>query len=443
MNISLSDHFTYKKLFKFVWPSIVMMVFVSIYSVVDGFFVSNYAGEVQFAAINFIFPFIMMLTSIGFMIGTGGSALVGKTLGEQKQKKADELFSMFCFLAISFGFFIFFVGIIFVPYVASWMGATGDLYYYSVLYGRVLCFGCVPQMLHFLFEPFLVTAGKPKMGLVSTIFAGVTNIVLDYVFIYVFKWGIVGAGSATVLGQSIGGFTPLLYFMSKHNDSNLHLVKFKMDYKSLFLACGNGISELLSNISMSLSGILFNVQLMKYFGEYGVSAYGVILYVNFIFISSFIGYSIGTAPIVSYHYGAKNKEELHSILKKSIVIITVSSLIMFGVSFLFAEPISHLFVGYDPDLLALTVKEMDIYAFTYLFIGYCIYASDFFTALNDGVTSAIISFLRLIVFEIGLLYLLPYLFGGDTIFLSTGIACLLADIVSLIFIVVYRKKFGY
>ena len=443
MNISISEHFTYKKLFKFVWPSIIMMIFISIYSIVDGYFVSNYAGEVQFAAINFIFPYVMMLTSVGFMIGTGGSALVGKTLGEKKKKKADELFSMFVFLAVIIGFFLFFIGIASVKYVASLMGASGELLHYSTIYGRVLCFGCVPQMLHFLFEPFLVTAEKPKMGLVSTIFAGITNIVLDYLFVYVFEWGIIGAGAATVIGQSIGGFIPLIYFMTKYNNSTLHLCKFKMDYTALKQACFNGISELLSNISMSLSGILFNVQLMKYFGENGVSAYGVVLYVNFVFISSFIGYSIGTAPIVSYHYGAKNKEELHSILKKSLIIVTIASLIMFGVSFVFAEPISRLFVGYDPELLKLTVKEMDIYAFTYLFIGFCIFASDFFTALNDGVTSAIISFLRLIVFEIGLLYILPYLFGGDMIFVSTGLACLLADIVSFIFILVYKNRYGY
>ena len=420
-----------------------MMIFVSIYSIVDGFFVSNYAGETQFAAVNFIFPFVMMLTAVGFMIGTGGSALVGKTLGEKKKKKADELFSMFVSLSIIVGMVVFIIGILLVKPVGKLMGATGDLLHYSCLYGWTLCFGCVPQMLHFLFEPFLVTAGKPKMGLVSTVLAGITNMVLDYVFIYIFKWGIVGAGVATVLGQAIGGFTPLIYFMSKYNDSNLHLCKFKFDVKAIGQACFNGMSELLSNISMSLSGILFNVQLMKYFGEYGVSSYGIIMYVNFVFISSFIGYSIGTAPIVSYHYGAKNKDELHSILKKSILIVSITSLIMFGVSYIFAEPISYIFVGYNPELLAMTVHQMDIYAFTYLFIGYCIYASDFFTALNDGVTSAIISFLRLIVFEIGFLFILPYFFGGDAIFVSTGIACALADIVSLIFIIVYKNKYGY
>lgn len=443
MTISLSDHFTYKKLFKFVWPSIIMMIFVSIYSVVDGFFVSNYAGETQFAAVNFIFPFVMMLTSTGFMIGTGGAALVGKTLGEQNQKKADELFSMFISLAIIIGMVVFFFGVIFVKPVASLMGAYGDLLYYSDLYGKILCFGCVPQMLHFLFEPFLVTAGKPKMGLTSTLLAGIANIVLDYVFIYIFNWGIVGAGVATVIGQAIGGFTPLVYFFSKYNNSNLHLCEFNLDYKAIGQACFNGISELLSNISMSLSGLLFNVQLMKFFGEKGVSAYGIIMYVNFIFISSFIGYSIGTAPIVSYNFGAKNKEELHSILKKSLIIVTITSFVMFGISLLFAEPISYLFVGYDPELLDLTIKEMDTYSFTYIFIGYCIYASDFFTALNDGITSAIISFLRLMVFEIGLLFILPIFFGGDAIFVSTGIACVLTDIIAAIFILVYRKKYGY
>ena len=443
MNISISEHFSYKKLFKFVWPSIIMMIFIAIYSIVDGYFVSNYAGETQFAAINFIFPFIMMLTSVGFMIGTGGSALVGKTLGEQSKRKADELFTMFCTVAIVLGFFLFFLGYFLVRPIASLMGAEGDLLYYSEIYGKILCFGCVPQMLHFLFEPFLVTAEKPKLGLVTTVLAGLTNIFLDYLFVGVFRWGIVGAGVATVIGQSVGGFSPLLFFMSKRNDSTLHLCKFKMDYVSLFKACGNGISELLSNISMSLSGILFNVQIMKFFGEGGVSAYGIIQYVNFIFISAFIGYSIGTSPIISYHYGAKNNDELHSILKKSLIIISVTSIAMFFISFVFADPVSRLFIGYDIELVKFTVEALDIYSVTYLFIGYCIYASDFFTSLNDGITSAIISFLRLVVFEIGLLFLLPYLFGGETIFLVTAVACFLADIVSLAFILVYKKKYGY
>lgn len=420
-----------------------MMVFIAIYGVVDGYYVSNYSSRVGFAAVNFIFPFIMLLQASGFMIGTGGSALVGKTLGEKNRKKADELFSMFIFVDILLGLIFTFVGLIFVKPVSILMGASGELLDLSILYGSILALGCIPQMLHFLFEPFLITAERPKLGLSTTIIAGVGNMVLDYIFVYYFKWGVAGAGAATVISQCLGGFTPLIYFMSKRNDSLLHLCKFKMDYKSLLKSCANGFSELLSNISMSLSGMVFNIQLMKFFGQAGIEAYGVIMYVNFLFVSSFIGYSIGTAPIVSYHYGAKNHDELHSILKKSLKIISITSVLMVLCCFFFCEPITSIFISNNQELFTFTVETFKVYSVTFFFCGFAIYASDFFTALNDGITSAIISFLKIMVFEIGFVFILPYLFGGEAIFVATALSCFLADLVSLFFFIKYRKKYGY
>lgn len=441
--IQLSDHFTYKRLLRFIWPSVVMMVFISIYGVVDGFFVSNFVGKTEFAALNFIMPFIMVLASPGFMLGTGGSALVSKTLGEGKPEKANQLFSMFCTMAIVAGAVVMVAAFFLLPAVASAMGAEGQLLDDSVLYGRVLILGTIPQMLHFLFESFIVTAEKPKLGLRVTLAAGITNIILDAVFVGWLGWGLAGAAAATVIGQSIGGFIPLFYFY-RPNNSRLRIDRTaRFDGKALAKGCANGSSELVSNISMSLIGVLYNVQLLKYLGENGVAAYGVIMYVNFIFISMYIGYAIGTAPIVGFHYGAGNKSELQSILRKSFLLIGSACILMTLFGELLAEPLSRIFVSYDPELLELTVHAFRIFSFTFLFCGFAIFGSSFFTALNDGLTSAIISFLRTLVFEMAAILLLPVLVGADGIWYATLVPEFMAVVVWLCFLIGKRKKYGY
>lgn len=442
MTIQLSDHFTYKKLFRFTLPSIAMMIFSSIYGIVDGFFVSNFVGETAFAAVNFIMPFIMILGAFGFMFGTGGSALISKTMGEGDYKKANSLFSMIVYISAGVGIVIAVLGVVFIRPVASILGAEGEMLDSCVVYARIILCALPAFMLQMEFQSFFITAEKPQIGLVVTIASGVTNMVLDGLFIAVFNWGVSGAAFATAISQLIGGIIPILYFFCK-NSSVLRLSKAEFDGKALLKTCTNGSSELMSNVSMSLVGMLYNVQLLKYAGEWGVSAYGVLMYVSMVFMAAFIGYSIGTAPITSYHYGAENYNELKSLLKKSLVIIATCSIVMVILGEVLAVPLSKIFVGYNPNLLSLTTRAFFIYSFSFLFSGIAIYGSSFFTALNNGPVSAIISFLRTLVFQVAAVLILPMLFEIDGIWLSIIVAELMAAGVTVIFIIAKRKKYHY
>lgn len=444
MKIHLYEHFTYKKIIKFTLPSIAMMIFTSIYGVVDGFFVSNFAGKEAFTAVNFIYPFIMVLGAFGFMFGTGGSALIAKTLGEGKKEKANRLFSMFVYISAAFGIVIAVAGVLLLRPIASALGAEGELLENCVTYGRILLIAMPAFMLQFEFQSFCATAEKPQLGLAVTIGAGVTNMVLDAVLVLLLpqELKLTGAALATALSQCVGGIVPLIYF-AKKNDSLLKLTAFEFDVKSFFKGCGNGSSELMANISMSLVAMLYNAQLIKHAGEDGVAAYGVLMYVNMIFLAIYIGYSVGSAPIIGYNFGADNKAELKSVLKKSLVIISVSSLLMLLAGILLANPLSDIFVGYDQGLWEMTVNAFFIFSFSFLFAGLAIFGSSFFTALNNGLISAIMSFLRTIVFQIAAVILLPRLMGLDGIWLSVVVAEFMAALLSIGFIIAKRKKYGY
>lgn len=442
MTIQLSDHFTYKKLLRFTFPSIIMMIFTSIYGVVDGVFVSNFVGKTPFAAVNFIMPFLMILGAVGFMFGTGGSALIAKTTGENKLKKANELFSLFVYVSFVLGIVIAGFSFFLIRPIAQLMGAKGILLDQCVLYGRIVILAVPGFILQMEFQSFFITAEKPNLGLYVTIISGVANMILDALFMAVFHWGLAGAAAATALSQTLGGVIPLLYF-SRKNTSLLRLCKTRFDGKALWKACINGSSELMSNISMSLVSMLYNIQLIKYAGENGVAAYGVLMYVNMIFLAIFIGYSIGTAPVISYHYGAQNHSELKSLLKKSFRILILASLSMLALSELLARPLSQIFVSYDADLLDLTVRGFGIYSFSFLFAGINIFASSFFTALNNGLISALISFLRTLVFQVASVLLLPLILGIDGIWISIVVAELIACGVSLAFIMKKRAVYHY
>lgn len=442
MRIQLSDHFTYKKLLRFTFPSIIMMIFTSIYGVVDGVFVSNFVGKTPFAAVNFIMPFLMILGAVGFMFGTGGSALIAKTMGENKLKKANELFSLFVYVSFILGIVIAGLSFFLIRPIAQLMGAEGILLDQCVLYGRIVILAVPGFILQMEFQSFFITAEKPNLGLYVTVISGVANMILDALFMAVFHWGLAGAAAATALSQTLGGIIPLLYF-SRKNTSLLQLGKTKFDGRALWKACINGSSELMSNISMSLVSMLYNIQLIKYAGENGVAAYGVLMYVNMIFLAIFIGYSIGTAPVISYHYGAQNHGELKSLLKKSFRILIFSSLSMLALSEFLARPLSKIFVSYDLDLLELTVRGFTIYSFSFLFAGINIFASSFFTALNNGLISALISFLRTLVFQVASVLLLPLILGIDGIWISIVVAELIACIVSLAFIMKKRAVYHY
>lgn len=442
MRISLSDHFTYKKLFLFTLPSITMMVFTSVYSVVDGYFVSNYVGKTPFAALNLIYPFIMIMSSVGFMFGTGGSALIAKSLGQQQKEKANMQFSLIVYTSIAVGLILAAVGLVTVRPVARLLGAEGEMLEHCVQYASIILAALPFFVLQFEFQALFITAEKPKLGLWSTVASGVTNMVLDWLFIAVFDMGLSGAAIATALAQLVGGVIPLLYFGRKNN-SLLKLSAAIFDGRTLLKTFTNGSSELLSNLSMSLVGMLYNYQLMKYAGEDGIAAYGVLMYVSMIFIAIFIGYSVGTAPVISYHFGAKNQTELKSLLKKSGVIIGVSSVAMVLLGEVLALPLSLLFVGYDQALLELTLRGFVVYSFSFLFAGIAIYGSSFFTALNDGFTSAVISFMRTLVFQIAAILILPLIFETDGIWISLVVAEALAVVVTLVFLIIKRKKYKY
>ena len=442
MKIELSDHFTYKKLFRFTLPSIVMMIFSSIYGVVDGLFVSHFAGKAEFTAVNFIMPFLMILGAFGFVFGAGGSALIAKTAGEGDKKRANGLFSLIVYTSIILGVIIAVVGILTIRPVAELLGAKGVLLDNCVLYGRIILVAMPAFMLQMEFQTFFITAERPTLGLYVTVASGVANMVLDLLLVGVFNLGLVGAALATAISQAVGGFVPLVYFFSK-NSSLLRLGKPTLELRPLVQTCANGSSELMSNISMSIVGMLYNVQLLAVAGEDGVAAYGVLMYVTMIFIAIFIGYSIGTAPIVSYHFGAANTDELKSIFKKSLVIIGACSVVMLALGELLAHPLSQIFVGYDEGLFNMTVRGFYIYSFSFLFSGIAIWGSGFFTALNNGLVSAIISFLRTLVFQISAVLILPIFFELDGIWLSLVVAEVMAAVVTAFFLIIKRGKYKY
>lgn len=440
--IKLSDHFTYKKLIRFVIPSIVMMIFTSVYGVVDGLCVSNFVGKTPFAALNLIMPFIMILGAVGFMIGTGGSALVAKTLGEGDRLRADRYFTMLIMLDLIAGVLLAVTGILFIQPVAVLLGANETLLPYCVLYGRIVLAGLPAFMLQNAFQSFLITAEKPKLGLVVTVLAGVTNIILDLLLVGLFSFGLAGAASATVISQLVGGLVPFFYFV-RDNASLLRLRKTRLEALPLLKACANGSSELMSNISMSLVGMLYNLQLMNFAGEDGVSAYGVIMYVNFIFVAVFIGYSIGSAPIVGYHYGAMNSPELKNLLKKSVTLLVMAGLAMTALAEVLAYPLTMIFVGYDEALAELTCRGFRLYSLSFLLCGFNIYGSAFFTALNNGAVSAVISFLRTLVFQVAALLILPMIWDVDGIFFAIVAAEIMAFLLTAVFLVAKRRKYNY
>ena len=444
MRIQLSDHFTYGKLIRFTLPSIAMMIFTSVYGVVDGFFVSNFAGKTPFSAVNLIMPFLMIIATVGFMFGTGGTAIVAKTLGEGKKEKANQYFSLFVYATFALGVIFAILGIVFIRPVSALLGAEGELLENCVIYARIILAALPFYVLQLLFQSFFPAAEKPQLGLAVTVSAGVTNMVLDAVLVILLPqaYKLAGAAIATAMSQFVGGVIPLFYFFRK-NSSILRLGKTTFDGKAILKACTNGSSEFMSNVSMSIVGMLYNIQLLKYAGQNGVAAYGVMMYVSMIFSAAFIGYSIGVAPAISYHNGAQNDQESKGLLRQSLMIIGAFGIGMVVAAELSALPLARIFVGYDTELMALTVSSFKIFAISFVFMGFAIFSSGFFTALNDGLTSALISFLRTLVFEVAAVLLLPLLWGIDGVWISIVVAEVMAVVISAVFLVVKRKKYRY
>ena len=443
MTIQLSEHFTYKKIFRFALPSIVMMVFTSIYGVVDGTFVSNFVGKTPFAAVNLVWPFLMILGAFGFMIGTGGSALVAKTLGENKKEDANRYFTMLITLVVILGVLLTIIGLIVLRPLSSALGASGQMLEDCVTYGRTLMIFNTAFMLQSVFQSLFITAEKPRLGLIMTVAAGLTNMVLDALFIAVFKWGLVGAALASGLSQCIGGILPLVYFLSPKNDTALKFAKTKLEGRVLLKACANGASELMTTVSSSLVSMLYNFQLMRLAGQNGIAAYGAVMYVEFAFVAVFIGYSIGTAPIVSYHYGSGNNDEVKNMLQKSFKIMSVLGITMMVLAQILASPLAKVFVGYDKQLFDMTVHGFRLFSFYFILAGINIYASSFFTALNNGMISAIISFSRTLGFETLAVIILPIFLQLDGVWLAITVAEICAFVISISFLIAKKEKYHY
>ena len=444
MKIQLSDHFSYGRLLRFTAPSIAMMIFTSVYGVVDGFFVSNYAGKTPFAAVNLIMPFLMVIATVGFMFGTGGSALVAKSFGEGEPERANRNFSLFVYVSFALGVVLAVLGIVFIRPISIRLGAEGALLDNCVVYARIILAALPFYVLQLLFQSFFVTAEKPQLGLAVTVSAGLTNMVLDAVLFISLpqQYKLAGAALATALSQVVGGTVPLFYFARK-NSSILRLGRTSFDGRAILKACTNGSSEFMSNVSMNIVGMLYNTQLLKFAGENGVAAYGVMMYVSMIFSAAFIGYSIGTAPVVSYHDGARNFPELKSLLRKSLVVIGLFGVCMVASAELLSSRLARMFVGYDAALMELTVSGFQIFALSFIFMGFAIYGSSFFTALNDGLTSAAISFLRTLVFQVAAVLLLPTIWDIDGIWMSIVVAEFMAVVLTAAFLATKRRKYHY
>ena len=442
-NIQLSDHFDYSRLIRFVLPCIGTMLFTSIYGIVDGLCVSNFVGKTAFAAVNLIMPLPMLVGTVGFMLGTGGSAIVGITLGEGDDTRADRYFSLFLTAALISGIVLSALGLLFLRPAAVMLGAKGEMLDYALRYGRLLMISLPTFILQNMFQSFFVTAEKPHLGFYFTVGAGCTNMVLDVVLVGVLKWGVEGAAIATLLSQVVGGLLPVLYFLNRNNTSRIHLCRPRFEGKVLWKACVNGSSELMSNLSMSLVNILYNYQLLRFAGEDGVAAYGVIMYAAFLFVAVFVGYAVGSAPIVSYHYGARNRREVNNLYRKSLKLIAVVAVVMTAGSMLIIPYVARIFVGYDAELLALTTRAFRLYGLSFLIMGFNVYASSFFTALGDGVTSALIAFLRTLLFQVVAVLLLPAIWGIDGIWLAITAAELAALVVSIAMFLTKDTVFHY
>ncbi len=444
MKIQLSDHFTYSRLIRFTLPSMAMMIFTSIYGVVDGFFVSNFAGKTAFAAVNLIMPFLMITATVGFMLGTGGTAIVARALGEGRKEYANRCFSLFVYTALVLGVVIAVLGFVFIRPISAMLGASGQLLDDCAVYGRINLLALPFYILQLLFQTFFPAAEKPQLGFGVTVASGLTNMVLDAVLVPLLPapYKLMGAAAATALSQVVGGAIPLFYFL-RSNKSLLRLGRTRFDGKTLRKACINGSSEFMSNVAMSVVSILYNWQLILYAGENGIAAYGVMMYVSFIFAAAFIGYSMGVGPIVSFHDGARNLPELHSLLRKSLILNGAGGAVMLLAAQLLATPLARVFVGYDAELMALTVSGFRIYALSFVFMGFGIFASGFFTALNDGLTSALISFMRTLVLEVAAVLILPLLFGITGVWASIVAAQALATVLAAVFLRIKQPRYGY
>ncbi len=443
MRIALQGHFGYRRLVRASIPSIVMMFVVSMYSVVDGLFVSNFVGTTAFAALNVIWPAVMLIGSLGLMVGTGGTALVSKIRGEGDPERANRVFSMLIIFTIVLSLVFMVPLLVLMKPLARLLGAEGQMLQDCVVYGSICTIGLPGFMLQMCFQSFYMAAERPQLGTIMSLVCAGTNMALDALFILVFKWGLAGSAAASMIACFLGGFYPLWYFRSHNNFSALRMVRARFERKPILKACSNGISEYVGNISFNILAICYNLQLLRMMGENGVAAYSVLLYYGYIFAAVFIGYNLTVAPVIAYNYGAGNKAELTSLLRHSTMLLFGVGLLMTLVSELSAGPAARLFVGYDPELAALTTHAIRLYMLSFSIAGFNLFISAWFTALNNGKVSAVESFVRSLGFELGFVFLLPALIGPDGIWLAVDAADLCCLFLSVALLLAYRKQYGY
>lgn len=438
----ISERLNLPRLFLACVPMILMMISISIYSVVDGFFVSNFAGKIQFAAVNLIYPFIMVVGSLGFMMGTGGTALVAKKMGEGKTEEAKKLFFNCFVVTVALGVVFSSIFVFLLPKIAEGLGADEAMLPYCVDYGRILILGITFFNLQNMFQPFFAASGRPGLGFAITIGAGVANIVFDAIFVAGAGWGCVGAAWGTVIGQVVGGFLPVIYYFAK-NKSALRLVPAKMQWGAIFKMGANGLSEFVSQIAVSVLSMIMNVLLMKHYQENGVSAYGIICYVWLIFAATFIGLCMGISPRISYVYGEKNKPELRRLTQRALALFIFAGLFEFIMAEALTVPLSYAYAGYDEGLRQLTCHASFIYSIIYLALGINMFGSSFFTALNNGLVSALLSFARLMLFEAVSVYLCSLFWQGDGIWWGVVIGEALGFVMNFLVIFIHGKRYGY
>ena len=438
--IKLSDHFSCAKLLLFAIPTIGMIMISITYDVVDGYFVSNYIGKTAFSAVNIIYPFQLLLSMVGYMFGSGGSALIAAELGDGNQQNARLYFTAIIKAAAAIGVVLAVAGVLLLRPVAVMIGATPEILEYGLPYGRTLFLFLPIMILGYTFQSILITAEKPKLGLYISLGNLFSNALLDWLFVAVFKWGMVGAAVATGIGACLNGLVPLIYF-ARPNSSPLHFCKGRVQVKPLLKACGNGSSEMVNDMSTSLIFVLYNYQLLRMLGEDGVAAYGVTVFVEGIFAAVFYGLAMQATSIVGYHFGAKNYPELKSLLKNGIILNFISGILMFVLAQVSAPLISRIYVGYDETVYRLSVHAMRMYAFAFLLQGFNEYASAYFTGLNNGLVSGILAFTRTFLIQTVMILVLPLLLGTDGLWLAQAATEVFAAVIAIVFFITRKHEY--
>lgn len=441
MTNSIAQKFNVFTLLKFAFPTMVMMVFMSLYTIVDGIFVSRLVGSNALSAVNIVYPVISLLIACGIMLSTGGSAIVARQMGEKREQEARENFSMLAVVSVLTGIVILVLGLMFLEPICRILGGTPVLLEDCKIYlGVLLGFGPL-TMLQMLFQTFFVTAGKPGLGLGLTLTGGVVNMVLDYVFMGPMQMGVLGAALATGLGQAIMAVAGVVYFLKVKG--NLYFVKPVFRGNILLQSCGNGSSEMVSNLSTAVVTFLFNITMLKLAGEDGVAAITIVLYGQFLFTALYLGFSMGVAPVVSFNYGNQNHAQLKRIYKICIGFILGSSVFILGIALLFSEPIVGIFTGEENHTYELAVEGFFQFSFNYLFAGINIFASALFTSLSNGKISAIISFCRTFVFITVSIVLLPRVMGITGVWLSVPLAELVTLFISITYLKGQKEVYHY